>query len=215
MKDSIEWIQTHKICAIARKVAVADIVETARALFEGGVRSLEITFDQASSTCIEDTTRSIALVQESMKGTMLIGAGTVSTISQAEAAAKAGASFALAPDTNVDVIKRVKELGMLSIPGASTPTEILTAYRAGADIVKLFPAGNLGLAYVKAIRGPINHVLLMAVGGINENNFIEFLDNGFCSCGIGSNIVRNDLIVAKKYGELTLLAKTFTDQINK
>ena len=211
----VEWILKYQLVAISRGVKPELMVKTAKALYDGGVRSLEITFNQASDTCIQDTETSIKQVKQALGDKMCIGAGTVMTIEQAEAAYQAGADFALAPDTNIDVIKKIVKLGMAAVPGALTPTEIAAAYQAGASIVKLFPAGNMGLNYVKAIRGPINHVPLMAVGGVNVQNIREFLDNGFTSVGIGSNIVKNSLIEAGKFDEITALAKAYTEQLEK
>ena len=159
--------------------------------------------------------RSIEIVREVMGERMMIGAGTVLNVEQAIAAAKAGASFVLSPDTNVKVIDKVKDLGLISVPGAMTPSEIMVAWNHGADIVKLFPAGILTLAYYKAIKGPISHVPLMAVGGVGLENMKSFLDAGFCSCGIGSNIVRNDLIASKRFNDLTNLAKEYLSQIEE
>lgn len=211
----VEWILKYQLVAISRGVKPELMVKTAKALYDGGVRSLEITFNQASDTCIQDTETSIKQVKQALGDKMCIGAGTVMTIEQAEAAYQAGADFALAPDTNIDVIKKIVKLGMAAVPGALTPTEIAAAYQAGASIVKLFPAGNMGLNYIKAIRGPINHVPLMAVGGVNVENIREFLDNGFTSVGIGSNIVKNSLIEAGKFDEITALAKAYTEQLEK
>ena len=211
----VEWILKYQLVAISRGVKPELMVKTAKALYDGGVRSLEITFNQASDTCIQDTETSIKQVKQALGDKMCIGAVTVMTIEQAEAAYQAGADFALAPDTNIDVIKKIVKLGMAAVPGALTPTEIAAAYQAGASIVKLFPAGNMGLNYVKAIRGPINHVPLMAVGGVNVENIREFLDNGFTSVGIGSNIVKNSLIEAGKFDEITALAKAYTEQLEK
>lgn len=212
---SKEWLMRNKLVAISRKVAKEDIKNTAKALYEGGIRSLEITFDQSNPNCIEETVRSIEIVREVMGERMMIGAGTVLNVEQAIAAAKAGASFVLSPDTNVKVIDKVKDLGLISVPGAMTPSEIMVAWNHGADIVKLFPAGILTLAYYKAIKGPISHVPLMAVGGVGLENMKSFLDAGFCSCGIGSNIVRNDLIASKRFNDLTNLAKEYVSQIEE
>lgn len=212
---SKEWLMKNKLVAISRKVAKEDIKNTAKALYEGGIRSLEITFDQSNPNCIEETVRSIEIVREVMGERMMIGAGTVLNVEQAIAAAKAGASFVLSPDTNVKVIDKVKDLGLISVPGAMTPSEIMVAWNHGADIVKLFPAGILTLAYYKAIKGPISHVPLMAVGGVGLENMKSFLDAGFCSCGIGSNIVRNDLIASKRFNDLTNLAKEYVSQIKE
>ena len=207
--EVISSIMQHKLVAIARRVPVERMLDTAKALYGGGVRLLEVTFDQSSPTCVSDAKESIRRVVEGLEGKMLVGAGTVVTVEQARAAKDAGALFALAPDTNLSVISEVKRLGMVSVPGALTPTEILSAWNAGADIVKLFPAGILGVPYLKAVRGPISQVPLMAVGGISKDNVHEFLSSGFCSCGIGSNIVRNDLIKAGDYGALEQVARSF------
>lgn len=212
---SKEWLMKNKLVAISRKVAKEDIKNTAKALYEGGIRSLEITFDQSNPNCIEETVRSIEIVREVIGERMMIGAGTVLNVEQAIAAAKAGASFVLSPDTNVKVIDKVKDLGLISVPGAMTPSEIMVAWNHGADIVKLFPAGILTLAYYKSIKGPISHVPLMAVGGVELENMKSFLDAGFCSCGIGSNIVRNDLIASKRFNDLTNLAKEYVSQIEE
>ena len=104
---------------------------------------------------------------------------------------------------------------MVSVPGALSPTEIATAYHAGATIVKLFTADTLGLSYVKAVRGPISHVPLMAVGGVSLDNFKDFLDSGFTSVGIGSNIVRNDLIEKGEFEKIRELAKAYTDKLQE
>lgn len=212
---SVEWLMKHKLVAIARRVAKEDIADMARALYDGGVRSLEITFDQSNPDCLLETARSIEIVKDTMEDKMMIGAGTVLNAEQAVTAAKAGASFILSPDTNIEVIEKVKELGLVSVPGAMTPSEIMLAWNHGADIVKLFPAGVLTLSYYKAIKGPISHVPLMAVGGIGLENMKTFLDAGFCSCGIGSNIVRNDLIKERRFEELTKLAEEYSSLVKE
>ena len=211
--DVVSFIYENKIVAIARKVKPFLLPSAAEALYWGGIRLLEVTFNQSSSTAIKDTVDSILGVKALLGDKICVGAGTVLTSEQAVAAKNAGADFILSPNTNPEIIRKAKELGMVAVPGAFTPTEILTAWDAGADIVKLFPASNLGLGYVKAIKAPISHVPLMAVGGVNEDNIASFLSSGFCSCGIGSNLVRNDLIEAGKFDELSDLASSFVRKI--
>ena len=207
--NKLDFIKKHKLVAIARKIAPGSIVRVAQAVYSGGIRCLEITFDQASPSCIEDTAFSIASVKKTLGDDVCVGAGTVVTIEQVKAAQDAGADFVLSPDTNPLVVAETKRLGMVSVPGAMTPTEIMHAYNSGADIVKVFPAGFLGLDYYKAVRAPINHVPLMAVGGIDETNVASFLEAGYCSCGIGSNIMKNALIEEGKYEALASLAEKF------
>lgn len=207
--DVLSFIKENKLVSIVRHVSPDKIAEAALAVNAGGIRCLEITFDQSSQTCIQDTVKSIEIVKKTLGSRMCVGAGTTVTIEQARAAAEAGADFILAPDTNPAVIAEVKKLGMISIPGAMTPTEIQTAWNSGADIVKIFPASFLGIDYIKAIRGPISNVPLMAVGGVDENNVKSFLDSGCCSCGIGSNIMKPSLINEDRFDQLTELAKLF------
>lgn len=213
--EIVEFINQNKIVAIARGVSAKDIVKTAQALYAGGIKLIEITFDQASEDGVWNTENSIRLVKEAMKDKMCIGAGTVMTEEQAEAAARAGADFVLAPNVNTRVIKRIKELKMTAVPGALTPSEIAEAYQAGADIVKLFPAGNFGLDYLKAIQGPMNHIPLMAVGGVDLTNAKAFLEGGFTSVGIGSNIVKNSLIEDGKFEEIRKLAEKFIEMLRQ
>jgi len=215
MQNVVDTIIKEKLVAIARNVSSDSIVATAKALYEGGFRILEVTFDQTAPNGVAETAKSIALVRKAMREAMLVGAGTVMTGEQVLAAKEAGAQFALAPNTNIEIIRAIVAAGMIAIPGALTPSEIVTAYEAGASIVKLFPAGNFGVDYVKAIRGPINHIPLMAVGGINETNIAQFLDSGFCSAGIGSNVVKNSLITSGNFTELMNVAKRFKDAIRE
>ena len=198
----LSFILENKIIAISRQIATDKILNLAKALYAGGIKLLEITFDQSSDSCIENTMKSISIIKNEFEGKLCVGAGTVLTVEQAEKAFEAGADYILSPDTNIQVIQRTKQLGMISIPGALTPTEILQAWNAGADIVKLFPASLFGVPYLNAIKGPINHVPLMAVGGIDENNFQSFLASGFCGCGVGGNLVKKDLINKEKFEEI-------------
>lgn len=187
--DVVNFIKEKRLVAISRGVYGDLLLEAVQAAHEGGIRLLEITFDQSSPTALQDTPQSITKVKAALGDKMCVGAGTVMTVEQARAAKDAGADFALAPNTDVAVIHEMKRLGLVAIPGAFTPSEIATAYNEGADIVKLFPASILGLEYVKAFRAPINHIPLMAVGGVSVDNVKSFLDNGFCSAGIGSHII--------------------------
>lgn len=209
--DAFKWINEYKIVAIARKVSSSDIVRVARALEEGGIKLLEVTFNQESDECIKETALSIESVKAALGDKMCVGAGTVLTVEQAEAAFQSGADFALAPNVNVKVIEAIKRLGMVAVPGAMTPSEIVLAKGAGADIVKLFPAGYLGLEYVKAVKGPLGHIPLMAVGGVGEENIASFLKSGFCSCGVGSSLVRRDLISEGDFATLRSLAEKYVE----
>lgn len=203
-----ESIRNEKIIVIVRGVEKEKIGYLAEAMKNGGMKLLEVTFS-ADGRKNEETAEKIKYLSEYFKGEMLIGAGTVVTKEQAEIAKRAGARFIISPDTNVSVIRRTRELGMVSIPGALTPSEIRTAHTAGADFVKLFPITSLGADYVKAVRAPLSDVELLAVGGINENNMGEYLKAGISGFGIGSNIANKKMIENGEWGEITELAKKY------
>lgn len=210
--QTVERICEHKIVAIARRVPPDKVVPTAQALYEGGIRLMEITFDQADPECLRLTPRMIEALNARFPD-MLVGAGTVMTREQARAAADAGARFALAPNVDEEVIDEALKRGMAAIPGAMTPTEVAYAWKLGAAMVKLFPAGDLGVGYLKALRGPLPHIPLMAVGGVDLTNLPDFFRAGAKAVGLGSNIVDNKLIAEGRYLELTGLAKAHTNLI--
>ena len=128
-----------------------------------------------------------------------------------KAAADAGARYIMSPNVDPEVIACTKELGLVSMPGAMTPSEILEAHKLGADIVKLFPSGYLGFGYIKDILGPISHVKLCATGGVNEDNWGTYLDYGFVGAGVSSRLSDKKLIAAGDFEEITRRAKVFMD----
>ena len=206
MEKKIEsLIKEHKIIAILRGVPSEKIVDVAKALYDGGIRLLEITFNQKSETKLIDTPNAIRAVREALGDKMVIGAGTVMSVEEVRAAKEAGASFVLAPT----VIKETVACGLESIPGAMTPSEIADAYRYGASVVKLFPAGNLGLSYCKAVMAPINNVPMIAVGGVDDKNLPDFLKAGFIGLGIGSSLTNKKMIEEGRYDELKVLAEVY------
>ena len=211
--DALNFIKEHRLVSISRQVYRQELLEAAKRILKSGIHCLEITFDQASATNLIDTPESIALIKQELGDEICVGAGTVMTVEQAKAARAAGADFALAPNVDVDVIRAIKTLDMVAVPGAFTPSEIATAYNAGADIVKVFPIGNLGVDYLKAVRGPINHIPLMAVGGVSAANIKSFLDNGCCSAGVGSNIINKKRAQAGAFDEIEQAAAEFVKAI--
>lgn len=211
--DVIKLIENEKIIVIVRGVNKEDLIPLANAMYNGGIRLLEVTYSANGSVSDEQTAENIKLLADYFDGKMVIGAGTVLTEKQVELTYKAGGKFIISPDSYDKVIKKTNELGLVSIPGALTPTEIQSAYRAGADFIKLFPITDLGVSYFKAVKAPLSHVKFLAVGGINENNMSDYLKAGICGFGIGSNIVDKKLINEKKYDKITELAKTFLSAV--
>lgn len=209
----IQQIEREKIIAIIRGVEPEKSLKVAKALYEGGIRLIEVTFDQKDEEKQKGTAESIRLISEYFQGEISVGAGTVTSVKLVEMAAAAGAKYIISPDTSEAVIKRTRELGLISMPGALTPTEILNAHKWGADFVKLFPIGSFGTSYIKAVKAPINHIKLLAVGGVNENNIIDFLDAGCCGAGIGGNLVNKKWIEAGQFEKITETAKLLVETV--
>ena len=210
MSALVEIIKKERIVAILRGIPAEKMEPVITALYNGGIRVLEITFNQKSATRHEETGSAIRLAKKLFPD-MHVGAGTTMSVEDAQAAYDAGAEFILAPDVNEAVIRKAVELGMLAVPGALTPTEIATGHRCGAEVVKLFPAGNFGIPYVKAITAPVSHIPLMAVGGIDLNNMKDFLNAGICSVGIGSCLTDKKLIENNDWEALTELTKKYVE----
>lgn len=202
----LQMIRDYKVIAIARGADKA-CLDLAQALYEGGIRLMEIAFDQKAPDSWERTAEAIGAILDAFDGKMFVGAGTVIRPDQLELVQKAGGQFIISPDCNEEIIRRTVELGLVSIPGAMTPTEILQAHRYGADFVKVFPAGALGVTYFKALRAPISHLPLLAVGGVNESNLGDFLAAGAVGVGIGGNLVKKDWIEKGEFHKITEAAR--------
>ena len=205
-EELIARIREEKLIAICRGVEASQCLRVAEALWEGGFRFVEITFDQRRPESWQTTADAIAAVAGQFRGRMEAGAGTVVSVPLAELAAQAGARYIISPDVNPAVIRRTKELGLISMPGALTPTEAMTAVEAGADFVKLFPISELGVGYVKALRAPLSHIDFMAVGGVNAENLRAFLDAGCVGAGIGGCLVNRKWIEAGEFDKITRMA---------
>lgn len=207
----IQKVLDKKIVAIVRGVYGEDCVKLAQALYDGGIELLEVTFDQSKPEALERTSDTIHELVVRLGDKMAFGAGTVTSLEMLELAKKSGAQFIVSPDTNEEIIKATVAGGMVSMPGALTPTEILNAHRYGADFVKVFPTSSLGTAYIKAVRGPINHVRLLAVGGVNEKNIGEFIRAGVDGAGVGGNLVNKEWIARGEFDKITAIAKEFVE----
>ena len=206
-----EFISKYKVIAIIRKVYGEQLLDLSKALRAGGVRMVECTFDQQDPDCITKTQQAISMLCEYHGEEMRVGAGTVLSARQVDAAQQAGAQYIISPNVNLTVIQRTKELGLVSMPGAMTPSEIMTAHDAGADFVKLFPATTLGFSYIKDILAPISHVKLVATGGVTEENFGRYLSMGFAGAGISGRLSDKTLLAQGNWSEITSRAKAFAE----
>ena len=199
-------ILENKIVAIIRGSNPKDVLKIAEALYEGGVRILEITMNSDKPLAvIED-------LSDNLGDKMLIGAGTVLDTETARAAILAGAKFILSPIVDVKTIKIAKTYGVVTIPGAYTATEIVQAYKKGGDIIKVFPATSPD--YIKNILGPLPHIPLLPTGGVNLENITAFKKAGAVGFGIGSSLVDTKKEVTAEYlTQLTEKARKFVQAV--
>ncbi len=205
----MEHVHQGRVIAIVRGLPTEYMLRLAQAFKEGGIGMMEVTFNQRAPETWKDTAAAISAVKKEFGGDMLTGAGTVITLEQLKIAADAGAQYLVTPTTDAEIIRTGKKQGLGMFPGALTPTEILTAYNAGADAVKVFPVGSLGAGYIKAVSAPLSHIPLMGVGGVNEKNAADFIKAGCCGVGVGGNLVNREWIAAGEWDKITALAKEF------
>ena len=208
--DVYQAIMEHKIIVIMRGIEMDRLLPTAEALIKGGIKFIEVTFNHSLADTLEETKKAIHLLRETYQK-IHVGAGTVMSVEQVEAAVAAGAEYIISPHVDQEVITRTKELGAVSIPGALTPTEIVAAHKYGGDFIKLFPMENLGPDYGKAVMGPLSHIPLLAVGGVNVDTIPSFLDAGFKGVGIGGNLVNKKWIAEGDFTAICELAKQYVE----
>ena len=195
------------LVAVVRAPDPTNLVNVIRALADGGVTVAEVTFT------VPDAVGVIRAAKKELGDRVLLGAGTVLDSETARAALLAGAEFIVSPTVNLDVIKICRRYDKLVFPGAFTPTEILTAWEAGADVVKVFPADALGPAFFKAVRGPLPQVRLMPTGGVDLNTAGEFLRAGACCLGVGSQLVDPKAVAREDFEYLRGLAWQYTQAV--
>ncbi len=210
--NTLDTILDTGIIAIARGFYGEGLINAVNAMHKSGIRAFEVTFEQNGS--MERTAEAIRMLRVEFPDSA-IGAGTVLTEEQLAFAYEAGASYVVSPNTDAGIIRRTKSLGLVSVPGAMTPSEIMEAHLAGADIVKLFPAGELGIEYFKAIRAPLSHIKLAAVAGITLDNIAAFHEAGACAFGISSGLFRRSLIESGNFTEIERIAWEYAAQIVK
>lgn len=206
--ELVERLRQHKIVAIFRGTAEDRADRAARALLEGGISLMEVTMNT------EGALRIIARWRETLPGQAVIGAGTVLDLKMAREAAAAGARFLVSPNLDEEVVAYGEEQGIGVIPGVMTPTEIVRAWKAGAAAVKVFPMGALGWRYLKEIRAPLNHIPMVATGGIDLTNIADYFRAGAAAVGLGGNLINQALIEQGEYNRLTELARQYMAAAN-
>jgi 2-dehydro-3-deoxyphosphogluconate aldolase / (4S)-4-hydroxy-2-oxoglutarate aldolase len=201
--SSLRRILDSGIVAVVRTHSSNQLVEVAQALADGGVTVVEITMS------VPNALEVVREVRQALGDLLLLGAGTVLDPETARAAMLAGAEFIVAPTLNLDVIRLCRRYDKLVIPGAFTPTEILTAWEAGADIVKVFPADVVGPAFFKALRGPLPQIRLMPTGGVDLTTAADFLRAGACCLGIGGHLVDPKAVAERNFDRIRNLARQY------
>lgn len=190
--NALSEILEHKVIAIIRNAKPEDVNKIIKALYEGGIKIVEITMNSPKVLSV------IEKAADEFGGKVTIGAGTVLDPETARSAILAGAEFILSPTVKVETIKMTKRYGAVSIPGAFTPTEILEAYENGGDIIKVFPA-TLGPGYIKDIRGPLPQIPLLPTGGVRLDNIRDFIAAGAVGFGMGSSLVNTKEEITEEY----------------
>ncbi len=208
-EDVIKKTLEKKIVVIVRGVFGEDCVKLAQALYEGGIELLEVTFDQSKPEAFYRTADTIRQLVNTLGDKMIFGAGTVTSVELVHMAKEAGAQFIVSPDTNEQVIRATVEAGMVSMPGAMTPTEIVQAHSYGGDFIKIFPIATMGASYIKALKAPLNHIKMLAVGNVTEKNIGEYMAAGADGAGVGGQLVNKEWIANGEFDKITALAKEF------
>jgi len=208
-ESQLHHVLSCGIVAVMRSSESTPLVEAARALADGGVTVLEVTMTVPNALDV------VRQVREALGDRVLLGAGTILDPETARAALLAGAEFLVSPTVNLDVIRLCQRYDKLVMPGAFTPTEILTAWEAGADIVKVFPAEVVGPVFFKALRGPLPQIRLMPTGGVDLTTAVDFLRAGACCLGVGSQLVEPKAIADRNFERIRELARQYTAIVKK
>jgi 2-dehydro-3-deoxyphosphogluconate aldolase/(4S)-4-hydroxy-2-oxoglutarate aldolase len=205
--ESPQQLEASRLVAIMRHTEPSAAIRTVEALLDGGVCVIEVTFN---SRGVLDMLREVGAA---FGPRVLLGAGTVLDTDAAQQALQAGATFIVSPHTDPQLVGWLAERGVPTIPGALTATEVLSAWQAGASVVKLFPAGSVGVGYLKDLRGPLNEVPLLPTGGVSVDNAAEFVRAGAWGLGVGGALVDARLVAAGQFEEITRRARAFSEAV--
>jgi 2-dehydro-3-deoxyphosphogluconate aldolase/(4S)-4-hydroxy-2-oxoglutarate aldolase len=208
-EQQLQRILESGIVAVVRAPDASALVEVCRALAEGGVTVVEITMT------VPDALDVVRAVRRELGDRVLLGAGTILDAETGRLALLAGAEYLVAPTLNLDVIRLCRRYDKIVMPGAFTPTEILTAWEAGADIVKVFPAEVVGPTFFKALRGPLPQIRVMPTGGVDLTTANAFLAAGACCLGVGSQLVDPKLVAARDFATLRERASQYAEIVRK
>ena len=200
----LEFITGAGIVPVVRASSAEHAIQAVEALYNGGVRSAEITMT------VPGAIRALEKTADRFGDKLVLGAGTVLDPETARACMLAGAEFFVSPSLRLSVIEMAKRYSKVVCPGALTPTEVLAAWEAGADAVKVFPCGNVGGAkYIKALKGPFPQIEMVPTGGVNLETVADFLKAGSCAVGVGGELVDGKLMAAGRFDVIEERARQF------
>ncbi len=208
MNDVLKRLLEHGAVAVLRLADESVLLPVTEALYEGGVRFLEITMTMSNAVS------HIRAMCDAAPSDMVVGAGTVTSVDEVDAVVDAGARFVVSPTLDVAVVEKCRQWGVVVAPGCFSPTEIVAADRAGAHLIKVFPAGILGPAYLKALRGPLPDVRLMPTGGVTVDNAGDWLQAGAAAVAIGGDLLKPSAIAGGDYETLTDRARRLIRNIH-
>ena len=201
--ENLARVLSTGIVAVIRANSGERLADVAEALLAGGVEVMEVTFT------VPGAVRVLERVADRLGSKILLGAGTVLDTETARAALLAGAEFIVSPSTNIAVIEHCRRYDKLVMPGALTPTEVVAAWQAGADIVKIFPSDVHGPKYLKALRGPLPQVRMMPTGGVSLETAADFLQAGACALGVGGSLVEPQAVETGDLKRIESIARQF------
>lgn len=207
--QNLQRVLDRGLVAIIRAPNGDQLVEVAEALLEGGIDVIEVTFTVPGVLDI------ISKVRDALGDRILLGAGTVLDTESARAALLAGAEFLVTPTVNTDVIELCNRYDKVIMPGGFTPTEVVTAWEAGADIVKVFPADIGGPKHLKALKGPFPQIRLLPTGGVNLDTLASFVDAGACAVGLGSALVEKQALANRDMDRIRDLARQYVTSMDE
>ena len=209
----VQSVKDTRVVAIIRGMAPEICVKLAESYRSGGIRLVEVTFDQTGD--LRKTAEAIRAIRAACPD-MFVGAGTVLSRDQLQMAIDAGGAFMVTPTVNVDVIRACVSAGLVAMPGAFTPTaftptEILTAYEAGAHFVKVFPIRAVGPTYIKDVLAPLKHIPLLAVGGVTPANVADYIKAGCAGVGVSGALVNKEWIAAGAWDKIAAAARELVE----
>lgn len=212
--DDLSRLLDTKVVAILRGVPDKYLEKFCQALLQGGLCAIEVALEHRTKEGYAASLAQIASIKNLLGKDALVGAGTVLSENEVDDALKAGATYIISPNTNLRVIAHTRACQAISMPGALTPSEIVAGFEAGAQIIKLFPAGDMGIKYFKSVKAPLAHIPIMAVGGITCENAASYMAAGACGLGVSSTLVNLKNMQEDRFDLIRDTAAAFYKAVN-